>query len=76
MAKKQQPTPSFESAMAKLEEILERMQGENTTLEESIELYATAADLIVFCNKTLEQASVQIEEINQKVEAIGAQDEL
>ena len=45
---------SFEDGMARLETILSQMQSEETTLSESVKLYAEA----------LEKASLQMEEID------------
>ncbi len=55
---------SFETSISELEAILEKMSGEETSLEESIELYAKAAALVADCNKQLANASVKVEEIS------------
>ena len=70
---------SFEDGMSRLETILTQMQSEETTLAESVKLYAEAASLMQYCHATLEKTSLQIEEINAKiaetVEAPQAQEE-
>ena len=43
------------------------MQDETTTLDKSVKLYAEAAQLIAYCNTTLDQAKLQIEEIDAAV---------
>jgi exodeoxyribonuclease VII small subunit len=53
---------SFEDGMARLETIL--MQSEETTLSESVKLYAEAASLMEYCHAALEKASLQMEEID------------
>lgn len=58
---------SFESMMVELESILAKISDEGTSLEESIELYAQAADLIAKAQRTLEGASVRIEEIRESL---------
>lgn len=60
-------TPSFEQAMAELEDILETIASKDTPLQQSIDLYARAAALISTCNQTLGEAQVQIEEISKKI---------
>ena len=41
--------------MTRLEAILEQMQQPETTLAESVKLYAEAASLMDYCNGTLER---------------------
>ena len=55
---------SFEEGMARLETILDRMQQPETTLAESIKLYAEAASLMDYCHSTLENATLQLDEID------------
>ena len=47
---------TFEDGMARLD----------TTLAESVKLYAEAASLMEYCRATLEKASLQIDEIDAK----------
>ena len=54
-------TPSFESAYARLEEILERMNSGKLSLEESLKLYEEADRLIAWSNKCLTEAEKKIE---------------
>ena len=56
---------SFEDGMARLETILSQMQSEETTLSESVKLYAEAASLmeILPCCAG-KKASLQMEEID------------
>ena len=62
---KQNSDPSseqtFESAFARLEEILERMNSGTISLDESLKLYEEADKLIVMCNKRLTDAERKIE---------------
>ena len=55
---------SFEDGMTRLEAILEQMQQPETTLAESVKLYAEAASLMDYCNSTLEKATLQLDEID------------
>lgn len=55
------PPPSFEVAYARLEEILENMNQGKLSLEDSLNLYAEADQLISWCSKTLTEAEKKIE---------------
>ena len=59
---------TFEEGMARLEDILARMQSE-TTLAESVKLYAEAAGLVEYCSRTLDKTSLQIDEISGRMAA-------
>ena len=52
---------SFEDGMARLETILSQMQSEETTLSESVKLYAEAASLMEYCHAALDIASLQMD---------------
>ena len=60
---------TFEEGMTRLEDILAKMQSEETTLAESVKLYAEAARLVDYCHKTLDKVSLQIEEIDGRLAA-------
>jgi len=57
----QENTLTFEEAYSRLEEILEKMNSGNQSLEDSLSLYEEADSLISFCNKRLFQAEQKIE---------------
>lgn len=57
---------SFEDGMARLETILVQMQDEETSLAESVKLYAEAASLMEYCKTTLDKATLQMDEIDAK----------
>lgn len=52
---------TFESAFARLEEILERMNSGTISLDESLKLYEEADKLIAMCSKRLNDAERKIE---------------
>lgn len=58
---------SYEEGITRLEEILTKMQSEETTLADSVKLYAEAATLMEYCHTVLEKTSLQIEEIDAKI---------
>ncbi len=51
---------------------LAKMQDETTTLDQSVKLYAEAAQLIQYCNTALDKAKLQIEEIDASLAQPGA----
>ena len=64
-----QNLPTFESAYARLEEILQKMNSGKTPLEESLQLYEEADNLISFCSSTLIHAEKKIEKLIKSREA-------
>lgn len=52
---------SFEQAFHRLEEILERMNAQNVTLEESLALFEEANKLLIHSQKKLHDAEKRIE---------------
>ena len=60
---------NFEEGLARLQMGLAQMQDETTTLDKAVKLYAEAAQLIAYCNQTLQNAKLQIEEIDAALAA-------
>ncbi len=60
---------TYENASCELDDILEEMSSESVTLQQSLKLYARAAELIAFCTSSLQDAQLKIEEINAKLQA-------
>ena len=61
---------TFEQANAKLEEIVRNMENKGLTLQESVEQYAQACELLAYCMKELETCKGQIEDINERIQRI------
>lgn len=59
---------TFEEANAKLEQTVSKMESNNLTLQESMEQYALACELLAYCMKELESCKGQIEDINERIE--------
>ena len=57
---------SFEEGMERLNTLLAQMQSEDTTLADSVKLYAEAS-LMEYCHAALEKTSLQIDEIDAKL---------
>ena len=58
---------SCEEGMERLNDILTRMQSEETSLADSVKLYAEAASLMEYCHTVLEKTSLKMEEIDAKL---------
>lgn len=56
---------SFEEALSQLESIVEKLDKQETTLEESVKFYEEGLRLSRICSKTLEDAVLKIEEIEK-----------
>lgn len=54
---------TFEQAATELEALLDTMAKEETGLEESIKLYAKAAEYIAYCDDLLKKAQLKVQEI-------------
>lgn len=61
---------TFEQANEKLEEIVKNMENKGLTLQESVEQYALACELLAYCMKELETCKGQIEDINERIQRI------
>lgn len=55
---------SYEEAYLKLEEILNKLETKNTSLDESLQLYAKGIELYAHCNKLLDEAKLKISKFN------------
>ena len=58
----------FEQAMKRLNEISESMGGSELPLEQSMKLYAEAAELVKFCKGYISEAKLKVEQIEGAVE--------
>lgn len=65
MSKKEEVL-SFEDALAKLENIIDRIGNEDQPLEESIKLYEEGISLAKHCTQTLEEAELRVKEVGKE----------
>lgn len=63
-AKKIDSNMTFEQAVKELNEIIVKLNEGKVTLDESLELYKYANQLVAFCNGKLNEVKKQIEEVN------------
>ncbi|MCH8548321.1 MAG: exodeoxyribonuclease VII small subunit [Balneolaceae bacterium] len=57
--------PSFEEALKELEAIVEKLNSQDSSLEESVALYEEGLRLSKICSETLEGAALKIEQIDE-----------
>ena len=57
---KSDQNPTFESALAELENIVTRMEGGQLPLEQSLTAYKRGAELLKFCQAQLADAQQQV----------------
>jgi len=62
VSKKKQP-PTFEQAMARLDEIAAALDTGTLCLDDSLALFSEGAQLIAFCNGSLEEAKLTLEQL-------------
>jgi exodeoxyribonuclease VII small subunit len=58
---------SFEENFSRLEKILEKLESEDVTLEETIKLYEEGLTLTKLCYDRLNDAELRIKEINKSL---------
>ena len=58
-----QPNQTFESSMARLEQIVRAMERGDVALEESLKLFQEGTELVRSCNKLLDDAQLQVKKI-------------
>ncbi|MBQ6864430.1 MAG: exodeoxyribonuclease VII small subunit [Clostridia bacterium] len=54
------PKITYESAIKQLEEIVEKLEGGNLTLDEAVKLFEKGAKLSAVCDKALKDAEFKI----------------
>lgn len=59
---------TYEQAMARLEEIVTKLDDGSLPLDESIKLFEESTKFASFCNTSLEKAKLKITELSEKQE--------
>ena len=54
------PAPTFESALAELEAIVDRMEGGELPLKDALAAYKRGAELLQFCQSALKDAQQEV----------------
>lgn len=55
---------TYEKAVARLEEIVDKLENGNLALEEMMKLYEEGTTLAVKCSKSLDEAQLKITELS------------
>ena len=63
-AEKNEQAVTFESAMKRLEEIVNRLESGKATLDESLQLYEEGIHLVSICNNRLDEAEQKIKMVH------------
>jgi len=66
LKKKTQDT-SFEDSFSRLEKILEKLESDDCSLDETLKLYEEGLTLTKACNDKLSNAELRIKEINKSI---------
>ena len=69
-AKKTEPSkkPDFEHSLARLEEIVRKLESANLSLDEAMKLFEEGVELSRECQKQLEEAEGKVEILLQKAD--------
>jgi exodeoxyribonuclease VII small subunit len=59
--------PTFESALAELEKIVQSMEAGDMQLEQSLSAYTRGAELLKFCQAALQDAQQQVKVLEDGV---------
>jgi len=59
-----QPTPSFETAFASLQQIITQLENSELPLEEALKLYEEGKRLSDICSQLLETAQLRVETLS------------
>jgi exodeoxyribonuclease VII small subunit len=71
MSNKKQTPPSFEEAMLQLETLVNHMENNTLSLEDSLETFEKGIHLTQICQKALSQAEQDIKILTSKQQEIG-----
>ena len=66
MTKRNQKTPDFETALAELEELVEKMEQGELSLDESLKQFERGVLLTRVCQKSLQEAEQKVQILLEK----------
>ena len=61
---------TYEQAYSKLEEVLNKLETNNASLDESLKLYEEGIKLYAICNKLLDEAKFKISKFNEETQEL------
>lgn len=59
---------TLEEAFAQLETVIERLESENISLEESFKVYSEGMELLQFCNASIDTVEKKVLKLNENGE--------
>ncbi len=71
MPTKKSSTPDFETAMKELEQIVESMENDPLTLDESLQKFERGVELSRICQENLKKAEQKVEQLVKKHGALA-----
>ncbi len=71
--KKDEPEPKFEEALARLEKLVEEMDGGDLSLEAMMKHFEEGSRLIQLCNRKLDQVEKKIEILIQQGQTLATE---
>lgn len=66
---------TFEEASEMLNAVVKKMEDPKCTLDDSIKLYEQAYELIVYCQKKLDEAKGSVTDINERIAQMKQQND-
>jgi len=72
--KKKTQEISFEDSFSRLEKILEKLESDDCTLDETLKLYEEGLTLTKVCSDKLSNAELRIKEINKSNKGLEIKD--
>jgi exodeoxyribonuclease VII small subunit len=69
-----EPTVNFEAALAELEQLVERMETGELTLEQSLEAFERGVVLTRDCQKALKDAELRVQALTLTEEGLALED--
>ncbi len=66
MSKTKKQPRDYETALARLEEITDRLESGDASLDEAIALYSEGLEIAAFCDKKLNEAEAKIKIVTEK----------
>ncbi len=74
MSEKETEQMNFEEALKKLEKLVEKMEKEELTLEESLKSFQEGIELTRYCRQLLTEAEYKVEMLLQDGEKVELED--
>lgn len=65
MSEKKQDEITLEEAFEQLDELIEKMEGNDLPLEDSFALYKKGVQLVEYCNKKIEKVECDIKKVTE-----------